>query len=288
MLTRATRPPVHKVQAGGDGGSRAFTLAAGLAGCEELLGGLQFWRVWHLLGVRELRHRYSRSKLGQAWLTVSSAIMIGALGIVWSLLWRQPVHELLPFIGISMVVWALLSQALTDCTSVFVNHGYLYRNQKMNFSISIYSVIYKNTLTLAQGLIIIVVLIAAFGVPVNWYLLQIVPALALTWITLTWGGYVTAMMCVRYRDIIQIINSWLAILFLVTPVMWKPDFFPARYHLLIDLNPLAQFLELLRNPLLGLPVSSYTWFSTAGIALGAGLFALPVIGRYRRRIILWM
>ena len=131
-------------------------------------------------------------------------------------------------------------------------------------------------------------LIVVFQVPVNWHLLQIVPALGLTWIAMVWLGYLIAMMCVRYRDTIQVITTWLTILFYVTPVMWKPDFLPPQYHAIIDFNPLAQFLEILRNPFLGEPASSWAWLSTAVFALGGGLIALAVIGRYQHRIIFWM
>jgi ABC-type polysaccharide/polyol phosphate export permease len=158
----------------------------------------------------------------------------------------------------------------------------------MNFSVSIYCVIYRHTLVLAHSLIIIVVLVIGFDVPVNWNLMQIVPALLLTWMGMLWFGYVVAMLCVRYRDVIQVITTWLMVLFFVTPVMWKPDFLPAQYRFIVDFNPLAQFLELLRNPLLGEPVSGYTWAFTCAIALGGGLLALPLIGRYQRRIIFWM
>jgi lipopolysaccharide transport system permease protein len=264
-----------------------FLLSATIDGVEELLGGIHHWRVAHLIGVRELRHRYARSKLGQLWLTLSTGVMIGVLSVVWSLLWNQPIHELVPFIGVSLVIWNYLSQVLIDCTGVFVGQGSLYRNQKMNFSVSIYSVIYRNTIMLGHSLSIIVVLIIAFKVPVNWYLMQIVPAFALTSIAMVWSGYLIAMICVRYRDVIQVIATWLTILIYITPVMWKPDFLPRQYHWIIEFNPLAQFLEILRNPLLGQPVSSYGWLSTTVLALGGGLIALVVIGRYKRRIIFW-
>ena len=262
--------------------------SAGTGGFEELVDGAYKWRVWHLLGVRELRHRYARSKLGQLWLTLSTAIMIGALGSVWSVLWQQPMREMMPFFGIGLIMWTYMSQVLTECTSVFISHSNLYRNQKMNFSMSVYSVIYKNTLMLAHSLIIVVVLILAFGVPINWYQLQLIPAFALTWITLVWLGYVIAMICVRYRDIIQVITNWLLVLFFITPVMWKAEFLPVKYHFIVDYNPLAQFLDLLRKPFLGEPVSFYTWVTTIAIALGGGIVALPLIGRYRRRVIFWM
>jgi ABC-type polysaccharide/polyol phosphate export permease len=261
---------------------------AAVAGFEELFGGIRNWRVWHLIAVRELRHRYARSKLGQFWLILSTAAMIGVLTAVWALLWNQPVRSLMPFIGIGFILWNYLSQMLIDCTSTFIAQGNLYRNQRMNFSVSIYSVIYRNTIMLAHSAIIIVVLIVACNVPVNWHLLQIVPALGLTWITMIWVGYLIAMMCVRYRDIIQLITAWLTVLFYVTPVMWKPDFLPPQYRLIVDLNPLAQFLDILRNPLLGQPASLYAWPITTVIALGGILITLAVIGHYRRRIIFWM
>jgi ABC-type polysaccharide/polyol phosphate export permease len=259
-----------------------------IAGLTDLIGGSYYWRVWHLIGFRELRHRYARSKFGQLWLTLSTGAMIGVLAAVWALLWKQPVHELIPFLGISMITWNYLSQILMDCTTIFVGQANLYRNQKMNFSVSIYSVIYKNTIMLAHNLIIIVILMVAFDVPINWYLLQVVPALGLTWIAFLCFGYLIAMMCVRYRDIIQVINTWLTVLFYVTPIMWKPDFLPRQYHWIIDFNPLAQFLEILRNPLLGQPISVHSWLSTTMFAFGGGLIAVCLIGRYRHRIIFWM
>ena len=110
----------------------------------------------------------------------------------------------------------------------------------------------------------------------------------LTWLMLLWVGYVLAMACVRYRDLIQVVTNWMLLIFFLTPIMWKPDFLPQEYHFLIEYNPLAQFLELLRNPFLGRPVSAFAWLSSGVIAIGGALLALPIIGRYQRRVIYWM
>src|SRR5215470_531255 len=104
-------------------------LSATGAGFRELRGGAYNWRVWHLLGVSELRNRYTRSRFGQVWLVLSTGTMIGALAAVWSLLWNQSLPELMPFIGTSIIMWNFLSQVLTECTSIFVTHSNFYRNQ---------------------------------------------------------------------------------------------------------------------------------------------------------------
>jgi ABC-type polysaccharide/polyol phosphate export permease len=276
----------------GDPLGKAWALCSSLkraaaAGLAELLAGTRHWRVWHLLGARDLQHRYARSRLGQFWLVLSSAMMIGGLATVWSILSNQPMGELVPFIGTGIIIWSYFSQVLSDCTMVFAFHGHFYRNQRMNFSVSIYSIIYKNTIVFAHSLIIVVGLILLFQVPVNWHDLQLVPALLLTWITMLWMGYVLAMVCVRYRDIVQLINSWLLVLFFVTPVLWKPDSLPPQYRFLADYNPVAQFMELLRNPLLGEPVGTSAWLSTVAMAFGGMLLATPIIGRCRHRVIFW-
>lgn len=266
----------------------ASVTGAARLGLAEIFGGARQWRVWHLIGSRDLRHRYVRSVLGQFWVVLSTAIMISAMAGVYSLLWNQPLHDLAPFIGIGLVIWTYISQVLIECSSIFISHNNLYRNQRMNFSVSIYSVIYKNTILFAHSLLIVVALIVMFRIPVNAYDLQIIPGLVLSWITMLWSGYVVAMICVRYRDIIQLISSWMFVLFLITPVLWKPDFLGVQYWFLVDWNPFALFVELLRNPLLGEPVRALTWISTTTIALGGAVLAVPLIGRYERRVIYWM
>jgi len=86
-----------------------------------------------------------------------------------------------------------------------------------------------------------------------------------------WAGYVIAMICVRYRDIIQLINSWLLVLFIITPVLWKPDSIPPENRFIADYNP----------------VSSYAWLSALVVAVGGAAVACPLIARYRQRVIFW-
>src|SRR5262249_11857159 len=134
-------------------------LSASVAGFGELMGGAYKWRVWHMLGVSELRHRYARSRFGQGWVGLATGIISGAMAIVWSLLWNTPLHDLMPFMGTSVIVWGFLSQTISDCTTVFVAQRNYYRNQRMHFSVSIYSVIHKNMIILAHNFILVIVLI---------------------------------------------------------------------------------------------------------------------------------
>jgi hypothetical protein len=100
------------------------------AGWADITEGIANWRMWHLLGSADLRQRYVRSRLGQFWLTLSTGILIGSLGLVWSLLWNVPVSEMMPYLAISIVLWNVLTGIIGDATMVFVKSGRYFINQK--------------------------------------------------------------------------------------------------------------------------------------------------------------
>src|SRR5688572_27507141 len=64
----------------------ADSWAEGLTGkaMGDILASLSNWRLWTMLGWLDIRQRYRRSMLGAFWITISMAIMVVALGILYS------------------------------------------------------------------------------------------------------------------------------------------------------------------------------------------------------------
>lgn len=258
------------------------------AGIDEIAGGLRAWRVWHLLGTADLRRRHARSRIGQLWLTLSSAITIITLGLVWALLWRIPVAGLLPYITVAMILWALIVSILNESTNAFVSMGSMFANQKTNLSVAIFAMCYRNMLLFAYNIVIIAGVFLWFGVWPSWRIIYFLPALALTMTFLFSIAFTLGIVCARYRDAIPLVNSVTQIAYFVTPVLWKPDFLPADYQWINLVNPFAVFLAILRDPILGSPVSDATW-GVAGIyAAVALLLYFTMIARFRSRVIYWI
>jgi ABC-type polysaccharide/polyol phosphate export permease len=267
---------------------RSRIAAAIVDGIDNIRQGFAHWRVWHLLGIKEFRRRYRRSRLGQTWATLTTALFIGALGFTYSFLFRQPLAGMLPWVGIGVIAWNHLSAITNECTAIFAAHGPYYLNQKMVFSVSIISVIYRNAIILAHNMVIVVVLIIVFAVPVNWNTLALVPGLLICWLALLGAGYVLGIICTRFRDVTQLVANVLQIAFFVTPIMWKPGFLPPKARFIVDYNPFALFISLLRAPLLGEPVALGSWAAALAMTIIGGLAALWVIGRYERRVMFWV
>ena len=45
----------------------------------------------------DIRQRYRRSTLGPFWITISTGVMIGCIGVIFGGLFKSPMYEFLPF-----------------------------------------------------------------------------------------------------------------------------------------------------------------------------------------------
>ena len=101
-------------------------------------------------------------------------------------------------------------------------------------------------------------------------------------------GWMLGVLGARFRDIQPIISSLMQIAFFVTPIIWSPAVLPEKYQFLVDYNPFAQFIALVRQPLLGEWPTVNAWVMTLALTLiGLGLMML-LINKTRKRIIYWL
>ena len=257
-------------------------------GLADIAEGLRNWRIWHLMGTSELRRRYSRSRLGQFWLTLSTAITVVTLGLVWSQLWKMAISDMMPFFAISYVVWMFFTAFLTEASTAFMGNSHYFTNQRMTFSTVIYALCYRNLITLAHNLVIVVAVLLFFAVPVSQTALLSVLGLVLAMVTGFAMSYLIAMVCLRYRDLVQLVSNMTQVIFFITPVLWQENTLPPDKRWFVDFNPFAVFLSIIRDPLLGIPVAPARWVAAVMLAIGSVLLALAMIGRFRRRIIYWI
>jgi lipopolysaccharide transport system permease protein len=74
----------------------------------------------------------------------------------------------------------------------------------------------------------------------------------------------------------------------LTPVMWQPSQLTERAQLIVHINPLAAFLDLIRAPVLGQAAASYSYL-VAGLTFLALLIAFfTIFLKSRRRLVYWL
>lgn len=256
-------------------------------GVADVREGVAAWRIWWMLGRNDIGRRYRRSKVGQFWLTLSMGAMVLGMGAVYSTLFKADFASFIPFIATGLVFWGLIAGVVTESCSAFIENEAIMKQVSLGRFTYIMRMMARNLIILAHNAIIILIVLVIAWVPQNWSLLMIVPGLFLVLANLGWIGYVFAILGARFRDIPQIVQSVVQILFFVSPVIFRPSQLPPN-HPVILYNPFAWMLEVLRDPFLGLWPSPVTYLALIGMMIFGWLFALVFSGRYARRVVYWL
>ncbi len=254
----------------------------------DLTLGIGSWRIWWLLGTGDIRSRYARSRFGQLWITFSMAIFIFAIGLVYALLFNQPIQQFLPYIAVNIVVWTLISGIITESATVFTQSESFLRQEPLPKTVFVMRLLVRNTMNFAHNIILVPVIFVAMGHPLSWTWLLALLGLALVLI----AGFFTALLlgvfCTRFRDLPQIVQNVVQIAFFITPVMWPASSLRSQAAWVIDYNPFAAFLHVVTEPLRGIVPATGTYaLALAAIMLLAAI-SLPLFARFRARIVYWL
>ncbi|GEN13570.1 sugar ABC transporter permease [Neoasaia chiangmaiensis] len=238
------------------------------------------------LGWLDIKLRYRGSMLGPFWLTISTAVMVGALGLLYAELFHMNLSRYLPFLSLSLVLWAYMSATINEAPMIFTQSAGLMHAMRMPVTMHVLRAIIRNTLVLLHNIVVIAVVFTLYHV---WprHLWVLAPVLLLWLFDSMAVATLLGLLGARFRDTPPIVASLMQIFFFVTPVIWQPDLiYAGRQYLLLD--PFYPIIEILRGPLLGESLRPSIWY--AALAHSAVLWgiALVVFARFRARIAYWV
>jgi lipopolysaccharide transport system permease protein len=254
---------------------------------QDISGGMARWRLALALARLDIRNRYRGSVLGPFWLTVSTAVMMTTIGLLYSTLFNLPLADYLPYLAVSLLVWNMLNQIVTDAgNSLIVSEGVI-RQVPLPYIVHVMRFVLRNAIVAAHSLPLIPAVFLVFGVVPGWEALLAIPGLALLFLNAFAGGLFLGMVCARFRDIQQIVASLMQLAFFLTPVIWKPELLGERQALL-PLNPFFVLIETVRGPLLAGGASWLVWLAALAYTAAACALAFAFFVRFRARIAFWV
>lgn len=282
---REFRQPVHFSLSADRGWGQRFQLAA-----TDLKEGLKLWRLFWVLGLSDIKLRYRGSALGPFWLTISMAVQVSAMGVVYAFLFHVNVHSYLPYLTISMILWSYLNSLISDGCICFSNSDGLIKGTRMPFTVHAARSIVRNTIILGHNLIVVVGVFAIMGVHVSLYALAAIPAFALWIIDAFAISLLFGAICSRFRDVPQIIMALMQVAFFITPIMWYAKTLEShpKADLLIRFNPFFYILEIFRAPLIGSPLTIDMIIKALIVSVGIIIVSAIGFARTRGRIAYWV
>jgi lipopolysaccharide transport system permease protein len=253
----------------------------------DIVEGVRLWEMWLRQSWNEVRRRYKRTLLGPMWVTVSLLIFAIALSFIWAGLWKMKVAEFLPFLLSGLIPWYLISGAIGEACTAFLQGEGLMKSRQFPYTALIYGVLARNTIVFGHNLLGFVPIALVCGVTLTWYSLLIVPGLALVILNCAWMAVLVAVFCLRFRDFQQLVTSILQIAMFVTPVFWNASQLQGKRAVLVDINLLHHMVEVVRQPMLGQAAAPASWVVCIGAAVGGWVVAYLLLARKRHRLAYW-
>jgi len=253
----------------------------------DLAGGVSRNWIWTRLAYQDIKERYRGSVLGPFWVTLTNLVMIASMGIIYSELFHAEISTYVPYIMAGILTWQFISGMINEGCATFTNAHDVIQQVPMPFSVQAYRVIYRNLIVLAHSAVIIPIGLLLFRVPVDWHLVELIPALIFLSVNGLWMAVLLGAISTRFRDIPPIVNNVVQVLFFLTPIFWPIDAVQSLKAVLV-LNPFFAWIDVVRAPLLGVLPEPTSWPILIGSTLGGSLISFLFFVRFRERIAYWI
>jgi ABC-type polysaccharide/polyol phosphate export permease len=264
-------------------------LATAVQGAGGYLAEVWSYRhFWLSLVKADLQRRYRRSALGLGWSLLQPLAMTLVLSLVYSRLFHMDFRSYGPLLLTGFAFWNFLHGCvLQGCASLTGAEPYL-RQQPLPAAIFPLRVVLTVGFHFLVSLLIALLLSWVSTGPRNpLALLGLLPALGVL-LLFGWSVAVLASLAhVYFPDTQHLAELGLQALFFLTPVLYPPTLLEQHgLGWLVQLNPLAHLLDMVRQPLLAgamAPGPSYAMMAgTTLVLLGAAGWALH---RLERRLL---
>lgn len=246
------------------------------------------WLIWYTLGFQDIQLRYRRSALGPIWLTLSTAVMIYTMGFLYGHLFKLDLKHYFPYLTTGFICWTFIALVIRESSSIYIESANYIQNRECFYSLFMMRLLLRNLIVFFHNFLVFIPIALIFDTGLGWHSLAFFPGLLLICLNGFLWGSVIAVVSTRYRDIEQIVGSILQVIFFVTPIMWMPTLLPAKVQWIFHWNPFAQFLSLMRNPLLNQPIELHALVMVSCITVVGFYLYLKNMNKYKYKIVFWL
>lgn len=254
---------------------------------KDLVGGLIDYKIWTMLAWLEIKQRYRRSVIGPLWLTLSTGIMVVAMGPIYGHMFKQNLDIYFLYLATSIVSWQFISAIINESCIGFTSvEGYI-KQGGLKYSIFIYKIVYKNIIIFIHNSIIIIILMIIYKNSISLSIFLTIIGLLIVSINGVWLAMIIAIACSRYRDINQVVGSIVGVAFFITPIMWYPKMLGSN-DWIIYINPLFYFIEIIREPIMGGEINLIYYLISFCIFIIGFSVMIFIMNKSYKRIAYWI
>jgi lipopolysaccharide transport system permease protein len=208
----------------------------------------EFWgrrELLYFLVWRDIRVRYSQAVLGIAWAVLNPLLLAGAFTVFFGVLFSVPTEGVprAAFIFAGMLTWRFFGQALSRASNCLRKEKNLLAKLYFPRLIVPVSSVLTELVDFAIGLIALLIMVAALGLPARATFL-LLPGFALLagFIALSVGIWF-APLAMKYDDFQHILPLLTQVWFWASAIFYPVSVIPDQWRAIYRLNPMVGIIE---------------------------------------------
>ncbi len=245
----------------------------------RMLDWRELWAYRELLWVlmaRDVKVRYKQTVLGAAWAVIRPCTAMVIFSVVFGHFARMP-SDGLPypiFVYAGLLPWTFFAAAISTSGQSLIGSSHLVSKVYFPRIIIPLASAGSGMVDLLVSALILVGMMAWYGVGWSWNLLAAPLLLAAVVLAALGVGTLLAALTVTYRDFAHITPFLVQIWMYVTPVVFPVTIVPTEWRWLLYLNPMCGLVEAFRSAFLGRPFD--LWAIMASLAVSLLVMAIGI------------
>jgi ABC-type polysaccharide/polyol phosphate export permease len=212
--------------------------------------------VFQQLVSRAIRTDYLESLTGFAWLLLQPLLLLAVYTFVFTTIFKARIPDagaigFVPFLAVAFWPWTAFSEAVLRSSASITSNAALIGKVAFPTELLPLSTVAATFLMQMAGYLVVLVVLQLLGTPIHWPgLVGALPLLALLVIFASAVALLVSALQVFVRDVAQILPPLITFWFFTTPILYSASLLPPGLAAVMDFNPMAWYVDRLRDFLL--------------------------------------
>lgn len=196
---------------------------------------------------RDFKVKYRRSVLGVLWSVLNPLGTMLVMTVVFSTVFRQDIENFPVYLMCGQLIFNFFNEASHMAMNSITGNSALIKKVYIPKYLLPVSSVCSSLVNLLTSLVALLIVIIITRTPVTWTLFLISIPIFYTWVFSLGLGMILCVIVTSFRDMQHLYSVLTTVWMYLTPIFYPLSMLPETARFFVKLNPLTQFVEMMRE-----------------------------------------